>query len=340
MMGLMPDAEYVAPKRAGILDVAERAGVSRQTVSRAMNGESRISDATRERVLQAARELHYRPSRFGRGLVTKGAPTIGLVIVDLRNSFWAELASNVLESAARRGWRVLIAETVHGGAEAVESLADQVDAIFGHLEMTDAQIEEAFGPMPVVLFERVWSPQSRALITIDVEDGIEALVSHLEDRGHHRLAMLDWSYDGGLSERATHFVRALEQRRLEPRVLMTRTDRDPDFDGAGAAAETAMERWPDTDALVCFNDLVAVGAIKRLASKGIRIPHDVAVSGVDGIPLGTVIFPELTTLQLDFTQVADQAVDLLDRISTGAAPLRGERVFHKIATALVVRDST
>ena len=336
----MPQDEFVASRRAGIMDVAARAGVSRQTVTRAMNDMPDISEETKQRVLAAARELHYRPSRFGRGLVTRTSPTMGLVVVDLRNSFWAELASHVLDAASQKGWRVLIAETAHGGRAGVENLADQVDPIVGHLELSDEEIETSFGPIPVVLYEREWTPASRALVEVDLRDAVAQLIDHLRSRRRRRLAMLDWSLSERESERAAQFRHAVARYDEEPRVLLTHTDADPDLDVAGNAAEKAMELWPDTDALVCFNDVVAVGVIKRLTALGIGVPERVAVAGIDGLQLGQVVIPELTTLQLDFDEIAGYIVDLVDRIASGKAPLRGADVRRRVSPALQVRQST
>ena len=98
-------------RRSTIIDVAQRAGVSRQTVTRAVNDMPGISAATRERVLRAAQELNYRPSRFGRGLVEQGPTTLGVLIKDLSNSFFAELGAAVVRRSARHGWNVVLAET-------------------------------------------------------------------------------------------------------------------------------------------------------------------------------------------------------------------------------------
>jgi DNA-binding LacI/PurR family transcriptional regulator len=336
----MSQPEFVAPRRPGIIDVAARAGVSRQTVTRAMNDMAGISDVTKQRVLDAARELHYRPSRFGRGLSTRVNSTLGLIVVDLTNSFWAELASRILDAASRRGWTVLIAESAHGGGSVVSGLVAQVDAVIGHLELDDARIEEVFGPLPLVLFGREPRPASRALITLDFGAAIDAAIEHLASAGRRSIVMLDWSLTDQPSRRGTQFVDTMRARGLEPRVLHTQTDGDPNLDSGRVAADEARRRWPHTDAFVCFNDVVAVGVMKQLAVREVAVPDDVAVVGMDGLPLGVVVTPELTTLEFDFKAVADLAVELVHEIAAGRAPLRGHDVHRSVAPELTVRRSS
>src|SRR5689334_5904010 len=110
------------PRRVTIHDVARSAGVSRQTVSRALNGKDEIERSTKQRVLDAARELGYRPSRFARGLVRQDTTTIGLVIPDLRNPFFTEVAASALEAARARGWHVVVYDTADRPEEELGTL--------------------------------------------------------------------------------------------------------------------------------------------------------------------------------------------------------------------------
>ena len=189
----MTQTDLPERRRAGIMDVAARAGVSRQTVTRAMNDMDGINQATKQRVLEAARELHYRPSRFGRGLVTQGTPTLGLVIVDLTNSFWAELASCVLDEASERGWTVLIAESSHDVRAAIAELLEHVDAVFGLIDLPEDELDSTFGPLPLVLFDAIPLESRHAGIRLDFAAAMDDAVAHLRDRGRRHIAMLDWA---------------------------------------------------------------------------------------------------------------------------------------------------
>ncbi|BDZ50728.1 hypothetical protein GCM10025867_29690 [Frondihabitans sucicola] len=128
-----------------------------------MNDMVGISSTTRERVLQAAKELHYRPSRFGRGLVVGHRPTLGLVIEGLTNPYFPELADGVVEAASRAGWNVLVTDGSHDSSNPVRFLRDlaaQVDAIIGYLRIPAVDFDDVFGDLPVVQLEDQPSPGS------------------------------------------------------------------------------------------------------------------------------------------------------------------------------------
>ena len=129
-------------------------------------------------------------------------------------------------------------------------------------------------------------------------------------------------------------------RGLDPRVLLTRTTRDPDLAAGRAAAAEARHRWPDADAFLCFNDAAATGVVKGLIEQGVSVPDDVAVVGIDGLALGSVLTPELSTLRFDFQEVAEIAVELVVDIAAGRLPRRGEKVQRVVRPQLRVRGSS
>jgi len=314
------------------------AKVSRQTVTRAMNDMSGINPATKQRVLDAARELAYRPSRFGRGLVTQGAPALGLVVVDLTNGFWAELASSMLDEATERGWTVLIVEASHDVRSTIGNLLEHVDAVFGLIDLPDEELDESLGATPVLLLDRP-ETTARPGIRLDFGSAMDAAVSHLLATGKRRIVMLDWARDDAMSHRASQFVAAAQRRGLEPLVLHDAISREPGIEVGRQAAPAARERWPDLDAFVCFNDYVAVGAIKYLQSQEIDVPRDISVVGIDGTALGLVVTPELTTLRFDLREVAriamDAAIEMVER-----PPVSGEPQQWSVTPSLTVRHSS
>ncbi|WP_430645533.1 LacI family DNA-binding transcriptional regulator [Agromyces sp. GXS1127] len=327
-------------RRASIIDVAERAGVSRQTVTRAMNDMPGISAATKQRVLDAARELQYRPSRFGRGLVSRGTPTLGLVVVDLTNGFWAELASAVLDEATERGWTVLIAETSHDARSAVATLLDHVDALFGLVDVPETELDELVGPTPIVLLDPKPDLRRRAWVRLDFESAMADAASHLVSKGRRRIVMLDWSRSQPRSERATSFVHAVESLGLDQLVLRHTATSEPSIDLGRLAAEEALAQWPDLDAFVCFNDPIAVGALKACQAAGRSVPADVSIIGVDGSAVGLVVTPELTTLSFDFRELARTAFSTLLASVEGSLADGGPAAHRPVRPQLVVRGSS
>src|SRR6195952_3339109 len=149
----------VQARPATINDVAAAAGVSRQTVTRAVNNMAGISAGTRERVLAAARKLPYRPSRFGRGLVKPQTRTLGLLIDDLSNPYYAELASAILGLAAEAGWNVILGERAHAAADEFlgDAFVDQVDALISFISTGLPSRRDGLTDQPIVEIDP-WSP--------------------------------------------------------------------------------------------------------------------------------------------------------------------------------------
>lgn len=335
----MGDGRRSAKRRAGILDVAAGAGVSRQTVTRAMNDMPGISAATKQRVLEVARELNYRPSRFGRGLVTRGTPTLGLVVVDLTNGFWGELASCVLDEAASRGWTVLIAESSHDARAALPKLLEHVDAVFGLIDLPERELAELFGAVPLVLLDAGTETDRHAGISLDFGRAMDDAVSHLISRGRRRIAMLDWSRTNQQSRRASHFVAAVERHGLEPLVLHAAVSTEPVMTSGRAAASLALERWPDLDAFVCFNDSVAVGAMKTVQAAGMDVPKDFSILGIDGSALGLIVTPELSTLRFDLRELARVAINAVIALQDGELEV-GSAARTVVLPTLTIRGSS
>ena len=146
-----------------IRDVAKSAGVSYQTVSRALNDKGEIDGGTKQRVLDTARELGFRPSRFARGLVRQDTTSIGLVVPDLLNPFFTEVASAALDAARLRGWHVVVYDTADDAEQELATLrviGTQVDAVIGYLSAPATVVERHTTGLPVVYFERDPRPGS------------------------------------------------------------------------------------------------------------------------------------------------------------------------------------
>lgn len=321
-----------------INDVAAAAGVSRQTVTRAMNNMPGISEATKARVLTAARDLKYRPSRFGRGLVKHTHRTLGLVVHDLTNPYYPELASALVGFAAARGWNVVLADTVHAEdrATVIADLTRQVDAIVGYLHVPGERLDDIIAEMPVVELDSD-PTSSRAGIELVYREAVQDAVDHLIARGITRPVMLDSPSDGGLSQRADAFTLAFGHRHVDMPVVHAD---DISVDGAVRAIDQLQAARPMPDAIVAFNDILAVGALNRLRHYGVAVPQAIRVMGVDGLSIGTFITPQLTTLARDMTSVARLAVETAIGIYDGELPPTGEQVRHRVGHRLLVREST
>ena len=321
-------------RRATIIDVAARAGVSRQTVSRAMNDLPGISAATRDRVLEAAKELNYRPSRFGRGLVEQGPTTLGLVVGSLSNSYYAELGAAVVRACAPYGWNVVLAEADDAPQpeRVAADLSRRVDALVGYGVAT-AGIRG--GGMPIVQVDGTPDQIADAgVLELPRARAMEDLAAHLRERGARRPVVLDLG-TGETGERSRALAGALSGL-VEGGEVPVRTV---------PAREGHEEALPEllaggTDVLVAFNDELAVRMLRALRRRGVAVPEQVRVTGVDGLELSTLVTPELTTLALDIDRVALETVTLVAGMLEGTVPLNGEEAHRQVDYRLVVRDST
>ena len=325
-------------RRVTIHDVARLAQVSRQTVTRAMNDMPGISTQTRQRVLEAARTLGYHPSRFGRGLVRHDHHTLGLVISNLINPYYPEFASAVVARAAERGWTVVLLDCNNAEDErtTISRMADQVDALIGYIHLSRSELDRTMPGVPVVWIDAGAKTDNPNGVLFDLGPGLESVVDHLLSAHVRRPVMLDTKCVHGPSDRARMFVAGMALRGLEVPVVHAGGDQLED----GLAATTKIiEAMPKTDAILCFNDIMAFGALKALRSCGREVPGDVRVIGIDGLTAGSYVTPQLTSLVVDMTEVAALAVDIALGSLDGTIPPGSRRTRRKVRHRLLVRES-
>ncbi len=328
-------------KNITIADVAKKAGVSTMTVSRAMNNKGEITEATRQKVLQAAADLAYRPSRIARSLVTRKTMQIGLVVPDITNPFFSQIALGAQNAAWEAGYNLLLLNTMENleRETAILNLLEesQVDGvILCSPRLPEAHLESQLAKQAAtVLINRPLAGKVAGLIHIADEAGAAQAVTHLISGGRRRIALLSGpprSFSG--QNRQKGYVRALEQAGL-PVDPALQLPCNPTAEGGLTAGATLLKEHPAIDALFCYNDLVAVGALQACAAQGRRVPQDVAVVGVDDIPVASLITPRLTTLNTPKYEIGATAVELLLQRLRGQIE-ESEKFFEQ---QLVVRQS-
>lgn len=309
-------------KRVTLRDVAQAAGVSHQTVSRAINGKGEIDPGTQQRVLDVARQLRYRPSRFGRGLVRPDVVSVGLIVPDVVNPFFPEFVAGVIAAADERDWQVLVASTENDRSRElalVRSLGQQVDALVGYISHPDAQLEPYVGAVPLVIVDRGLDSSNHALVHIDTAAGIRAGTQHLIDRGHRRIGMIDCECMTAPMVRRRTFLELVGEHALpveEGWIVMG--EQSPA--GGAAAFEALYAARPDVTAVVAFNDLVAIGALRAARGLGVQVPDDCALVGYDGLSVVDLVDPPLTTLHLDKRRLGELAIHQVDQLLAGELP--------------------
>jgi LacI family transcriptional regulator len=332
---------YMEHNRVTIADVAQAAGVSTQTVSRVINGKSELSPGTRAHVLSVIERLGYRPSSIARGLATSRTHTLGLVVPDIANPFFPELARGAEDAAREHGYGVFVCNTGERPdqeAAALDLLHDRrVDGIIvSSSRLPDDRLHPLLARgRAAVLVNRPAPPAIASTVRVDDADGTRQAVAHLLARGRRSLALINGpatSYSAG--ERARGFAAALETAGIVARPeLQVRCQ--PDHTGGFAAVHALLAAQPQIDALVCYNDLVAVGALQACAALERRVPDDVAVIGCDDILLAALVTPALTTVRVDKRALGAAALDLLLARIAG----RVDHAARVLAPTLIVRAS-
>ena len=336
-----------------IADVAARAGVSTATVSRVLRGLSRGRPATRDRILTAARELDYRPSGVARSLKLRTTDTLGLLITDIQNPFYAHLVRSIDDAAREHDYALLLgngAEDAEREAAYLELLAGRrVDGIIIAATSLTARHRRwlRHSPVPLVLVNCALPDVEVPAFLSDNRAGGTLAAQHLIELGHRALAHVAGDpANPAAAERLAGVRDAMVAAGLGPDALPWAAS-DGHVGGGEIAMHELLARAPATTGVVCFNDLTAVGALRALRTAGRRVPADVSVVGFDDIDLAAYVEPPLTTVRQPFAELGRGAVEALVRRlrdGTGETDGRGgveapPRVV-RLPVELVVRNST
>ncbi|HEY3436533.1 MAG TPA: LacI family DNA-binding transcriptional regulator [Actinotalea sp.] len=326
---------------ATIRDVAEKAGVSASTVSRAFTRPEMVDTATRLRIIALAESLGYEPSSAARSLKTGRTGALGIIVPDLSNPFFPDVVRGMQHRAREYGYPVLLADSAEDpSAEPalVRTLARNVDAIvLCSPRMSDAELTEAARLRPVVLVNRE-APAGPAAtvpaVTIDNAGGIQQAVRHLHALGHRRIGFVSGTRTSRSNEdRLVAFTDATAAAGLVGTVIGSY---QPTVEGGAAAADDAL--LADVTAVVVYNDVMAAGLIGRLSRVGVELPGRLSIVGFDDISLAALLTPALTTVRISLELAGAVAVDRLHAHLTGAGPDVARPA--PLPTELVVRDST
>jgi LacI family transcriptional regulator, galactose operon repressor len=327
-----------------IKDIAKRAGVSTATVSNVINDSRFVSPSLKQRVMVAVAELDYRPNAVAKSLRQKKSATIGLIVPDNSNPFFAEVAKGVEDAGYEAGVSVILCNSdgsFDRECRYLRLLSDkQVDGII--LIATTPQVDHLINfvdrGLPAVVFYRR-PPGIRAdSLTVDNFGGGYLATRHLIELGHRRIACVaPASLDSPSALRVSGFRKALEEAGLEiDEALIFRGDNR--FAGGREGAQRVLETSRSFTALFAGNDVMAVGAIREFQARGLCVPDDISVVGFDGISLGDYIMPALTTVVQPRFEAGQKAFELLyQRIEDG---YDGHSREVELQTRLEVREST
>lgn len=330
--------------RATIQDVAARSGVSTATVSRVLSGSVPARPQTRERVLAAARELAYSPSGVARALKRQETRTLGLLVTDLGNPFYPEVVRSVEEAAHERGYGLVLCNAADDPGREIAYLdllvERRVDGIIvASSRATRRHVDAlASAPIPVVLVNSGASGSGLPTIDTAHRRGARMAAEHVIALGHRRLAHVTAPASNAAAGQRVNGVRdAMRAAGLRSEDLCVVQGDGHVEGGANAAADVVAA---GATAIVCYNDLTAIGVLRALRMRGLRVPEDVSVVGFDDIEMAAWTDPPLTTVRQPVTEMGRLAVGwLTEALGDQQAERRPPAVRH-LEPSLIVRGST
>ncbi|NEG88779.1 LacI family DNA-binding transcriptional regulator [Bifidobacterium aerophilum] len=343
---------------ATMTDVAKAAGVSRATASYALRGDPRISPATANKVRRAAASLNYTTNLSARSLRSGRSGVIGVAIFELDKPYPSEMSAAISREAARHGLETIVQQTSNSKEREISILRKVTSqlcdgTIFSPGNVSPEEITALYGGKPMILLDDISDDPLFDCVFTPCEAGAEAAIRHLYEVGCRNIGVLGVDYRILLDDSQATSVSG---RRLAG-ALKAFDDLNINVDERNFVhtlwdmehARATMHRLVDSgrmfDGLFCLTDTVALGALRGLADRGVRVPDDMAVIGFDGINEGEYSIPSLTTIETDLDDLAKKAIELLSfrlDVANGDVP-EGTDLSTRRLTAdfrLIEREST
>ena len=334
--------EIPSRKPASIKDVARLAGVSHSTVSRALRNNPRVNSETIERIRRIAAEFGYRTSAVGRSLATRRTNTIGVVVTTITDMFAAEVVSGIEEAAAAHDYSIFLANSNADPDREVRVVHTLEERRVDGIVVTASRVGALYVPMlaqmrvPIVLLNNQHPSEFAHSVMIGNTESSSTATKHLIDLGHRRIAYVgDRNGRQSDTERFAGYRYALDAADLpfEPE-LVVHAEGNPE--GGMASMARLLELPVPPTAVFCYDDMTAIGALRGIRVRGLRVPGDISLIGFDDLPIVRYTDPPLTTVRQPMAQMGRLAMETLFDI------LAGSHSHHniKVPGELVVREST
>lgn len=315
--------------------IAEIAGVSESTVSRALRNSREVGLETRERIREIARDLNFHPNALARGLARRKSETVGLIITSISNLYFAKAVRGVEEHADALGYKVLLSTTGGRKSKELEAIAvmreKRVDGLIYMSGRAPSECLTALkqAGMPVVVISRKVDDPALPYVGIDNVAEAYRATRYLLDLGHRDIGFIGGSSDdpeAGM-DRQTGFMKALADAGITPRPEWIAEGRF-EFEYAYAAASTILKRRPRPSAVFAASDEMAAGVIRAAREKGLKVPDDLSVLGFDNTILAQMVEPPLTTISQPIYDLGHEAMHVLGMMIDGVALERHRFVFE------------
>ncbi len=331
-------------KTPDIRAVAAMAKVSIATVSRTINGSPLVSEKLSKRVWQAIEQLNYFPNTHARSLVSGRSRILGIIVENITNPFFPELIQNFEEIAVSNGYEILVSSSNSDPAVLTTCVRRMIERKVEGVAMLTFGEEEpvldqlAFHEIPLVLAEfRLDNPKTSTIL-LDYETGIRAAIDHLAKLGHDKIAFLAGPHQiHSAMTRENNFRTAMEAAGL-PIQKKWVLECDHTLKGGVSGFDRLQSLAARPTAILCSNDMTAIGVLRAAYMKGLRVPEDLSVVGLDDIDFAEFTLPPLSTIRLSRRELARAAFEAL-RQQAEAENTRVQREFL-VSTSLVLRGST
>lgn len=304
-------------KRITIHDVSQAAGVSLMTVSRVINDKDGVSIETRKRVLQVIDKLNYRPSSIARGLATKRTGTLGMVVPDIANPFFASIVRSAEEEAYAKDYGVFLGNTNEDPQRELAVLHSLEDKHVDGLILCSSRLDDdtlfeilKHFPKSVLVF-RERKGSNVGAITVDDVFGGQRAIEHLIQSGHRNIGLISGPpLSLSTFGRLRGYQTALQAANISINDSWIRNCH-PTVEGGQEMAFDLLKNNSEITALFCHNDLIATGALQACVELGLQVPEDMAIIGYDDIRLAALVSPSLTTMRVPKAEIGTQAMQML-----------------------------
>ena len=324
-----------------IIDVAREAGVSKSTVSRVLNRSNSVNPVTRRRVLEATQKLNFYPNASAQRLARGKSDFFGLLISDIENPVFTEMIKGFENAASAKGYNLFLCATNYDPQRMESAVRKMIEnGVRGVAIMTSSATEDivqqlAVRKIAVVVIDLEVAQRHIGNITIDYYGGVSQAVEHLAQLGHRKITFVAGPDERRSARRYRETVlKVLAEHKLAVQQII---ECDQTLEGGRAAVWKMSTFQERPTALICINDLTAIGAMAALREMGIQVPGHVSVLGCEDIYMARFVNPPLTTVKLDRALLGKMAFDVLERMSRTARPKGTQDILQ---TQLIVRSST
>jgi LacI family transcriptional regulator len=306
-------------------DVARKAGVSIKTVSRVINNQGEISEETRERIMQIIEELGYRPNTLARGLLTGRTQSIGIIIPDITDPFFPDLILGAEQAARARAFNVFLCNAnrepeleLHYATVLKDRRVDGLMLVGTRLQ-PDVMEKIADNHRMVILSQ--YEIRGVTVFSLNDYEASYAVAEYLISLGHRRCAYLNGGWSGSSQRRLGGFIQAFADHGIPQENIITVPLTTVTHHQSYQATTELLADYPDVTAIACYNDILAIGAMKAAHTVGRRVPDDLSIVGYDDIPEASRTTPGLTTVHFDRFQIGHDMMNcLLDLVDGETSP--------------------